>query len=62
MKMDISNLKDEEIDELLSFLGRRNIQSYIKRSGERTLLVCSSIPTKPKVELEIENIRFFQIS
>ena len=44
MKMDISKLKDEEIDELVSFLDRRNVTSFIKRNGERLLLVCTSTP------------------
>jgi hypothetical protein len=57
MKMDISKLKDEEIDQLISFLDRRNISSFVKRNGERLLLVCSSSPIKPiKLELGIENI------
>ena len=58
MKMDISGLKDEEIDELLSFLDRRNIHSFIKKNGERLLLICSSAtPIGPmRVELGIENI------
>ncbi|MEM3556041.1 MAG: hypothetical protein QXF56_04960 [Candidatus Micrarchaeia archaeon] len=56
MRMDISKLKDEEIDELLSFLDRRNIQSFIRKSGERMELVCSSTPIKRRVELGIESI------
>jgi len=56
MRMDISKLKDEEIDELLSFLDRRNIQSFIRKTGERMELVCSSTRIKPKVELGIESI------
>ena len=57
MKMDISKLKDEEIDQLISFLDRRNITSFIKRNGETLLLVCKSTPIRPvKLELGIENI------
>jgi len=57
MKMDITKLKDEEIDELISFLDRKNISSFIKKNGERLLLVCSSTPIRPvKMELGIENI------
>ena len=58
MKMDISGLKDEEIDELISFLDRRNIPSFIKKNGEKLLLICSSAtPIGPmRVELGIENI------
>jgi hypothetical protein len=58
MKMDISKLKDEEIDELISFLDRRNIHSFIKRNGERLLLICNSTtPIGPmRVDLGIENL------
>jgi alkyl hydroperoxide reductase subunit AhpF len=57
MKMDISKLKDEEIDQLISFLDRRNISSFIKRNGEKLLLICSSTPIgHTNVELGIENI------
>ena len=57
MKMDISKLKDEEIDELISFLDRRNVTSFIKKNGERLLLVCSSTPiNSAKLELGIEII------
>ncbi|QLJ52639.1 MAG: hypothetical protein Sv326_0464 [Candidatus Fermentimicrarchaeum limneticum] len=58
MKMDISGLKDEEIDELISFLDRRNIHSFIKKNGERLLLICSSATRigPMRVELGIENI------
>ena len=58
MKMDISKLRDEEIDELISFLDRRNIHSFIKRNGERLLLICNSTtPIEPvRVELGIENL------
>ncbi|NYZ76192.1 hypothetical protein H0N98_02990 [Candidatus Micrarchaeota archaeon] len=57
MKMDISKLKDEEIDQLISFLDRRNITSFVKRNGETLLLVCKSTSIRPaRVELGIENI------
>jgi len=57
MKMDISKLKDEEIDELISFLDRRNVTSFIKKSGERLLLVCSSNPINTsRLEFGIRNI------
>ena len=57
MKMDISKLKDEEIDQLISFLDRRNITSFVKRNGETLLLVCKATPIRPaRLELGIENI------
>ncbi|MCX6775776.1 MAG: hypothetical protein NT130_02940 [Candidatus Micrarchaeota archaeon] len=57
MKMDISKLKDEEIDELISFLDRRNVTSFIKKNGERLLLVCSSSPiNRSRLEFGIGNI------
>ena len=57
MKMDISKLKDEEIDELISFLDRRNVTSFIKKNGEKLLLVCCSTPiTASRVEFGIGNI------
>ncbi|MCX6777237.1 MAG: hypothetical protein NTY73_04710 [Candidatus Micrarchaeota archaeon] len=57
MKMDISKLKDEEIDELVSFLDRRNVTSFIKKNGERLLLVCCPTPINAsRVEFGIGNI------